>query len=308
MQKIPALLLILIACISCNRSTSLSDDEKTLIVEEVHQTLTDYCSDVKKNGLTAEFNYLDSSADFSWMPPGYSDSISYDSVAAILKRVAPKYSAVDNTFEILEITPQTDELATYSGRLRSVMTDTSGKVSTFVLIEKGTVIKRESGWKLMKGKTTVLPGEQQTKAVIHPHDFFTLSEAEKILGEPAHLTDSVSGKEKGISKFNSTYTANTVDKKSSKTGNVYFMFEEYPDAAAAHEAYATIKKSNADHEGIETLTGYGDEAYFHTDVLNFYFILLRKDKRMIRLKVNKLTTKASREAFRTVSKQIADAL
>lgn len=150
--------IIVLAIVSCN-SSPLSDDEKTLIVEEVHQTLTDYCNDVKKSGLTAEFDYLDSSATFSWMPPGYPDSISYDSVAAILKRMAPKYSSVDNTFEILEITPQSNEQATYSGRLRSVITDTSGKVSSFALIENGTVIKRESGWKLWKGKTAVVAGE-----------------------------------------------------------------------------------------------------------------------------------------------------
>lgn len=160
MKHIRLILFFSILAASCNQSTSLSNDEKKIIIENVHQTLTNYCNDVKKSGLAAEFNYLDSSASFYWTPPGYSDSISYDSVAAILRRSASKYRSIDNTFEILEITPQGKELATYSGRLRSVTTDTSGKVMTFILIENGTMIKRQDGWKLLNGKTSVIPGEQ----------------------------------------------------------------------------------------------------------------------------------------------------
>lgn len=121
-----------------------------------------------------------------------------------------------------------------------------------------------------------------------------------------HLTDSASAIHKNISQFNSTYTANSPDKKSGKTGNIYFMFEAYPDVASAHEAYSSIKKANEDHEGIETLTGYGDEAYFHSDNENFYFMLIRKDKSMIRLKVNKLTSKTSPKEFKAISKKIAE--
>jgi hypothetical protein len=305
MKRIPVIPFLFLFIISCGES-SLTVAEQKVVNEDVHQTLINYCNDVKKSGLVAEFNYLDSSTDFYWIPPGYSDSISYDSVAAILKRNAPKYRSIDNTFEILEITPQTNERATYSGRLRSVTTDTSGKAMTFILIENGTMVKRESGWKLLNGKTAVISDE--TKTIIHPRDLFTLSDAEKILGESAHLSDSVSKTAKGISQFNSTYTANAADKKSGKTGNIYFMFEEYPDVASAHEAYASIKKANADHEGIETLNDYGEEAYFHTDNMNFNFILVRKNNKMFRLKVNKLTPTTSREEFKTISKQIAEVI
>jgi hypothetical protein len=139
-------------------------------------------------------------------------------------------------------------------------------------------------------------------------NLFSLSDAEKILGEPAHLTDSASATVKGVQRFNSTYTANTPDTKSGKSGNVYFMFEAYPAVASAKEAYSSIKKANEDHEGIETLTGYGDEAYFHTDSENFYFILIRKNTRMLRLKVNKLTSQTSAEEFKSISKKMAENL
>ena len=49
--------------------------------------------------------------------------------------------------------------------------------------------------------------------------------------------------------------------------------------------------------GIKTLKNMGDEAYFHTDNQNFYFIMARKGNRMIRMKVNKVTSKTSLEQF-----------
>lgn len=302
---------ILLAIVSCNQTATLSNAEKDAIVKEVRRSLENYCNDVRRSGLTAEFNYLDSSAEFSWLPPGYSDSISYDSVATILKQSAPKYKTVDNTFEILEIIPLSKTLASYSGRVRSVMTLTSGTTMTFVLSENGVMIKRHDGWKLLKGKTTFLVADRQNDDFmkhIVPAVIFTLSDAEKILGEPAKLTDSVSATTgQWIYQFNSTYTANSADTKSGKRGNVYFMFEEYHGLVSAKESYSSIKKSNEDH-GIETLTGYGDEAYFHTDNENFCFILVRKRNLMFRLKVNKLTSKTSIEEFKSISKRIANDL
>jgi hypothetical protein len=304
--------LILLAIVSCNSSSTLTNAEKETVEKEVHQALENYCNDVRRSGLTAELHYLDSSAEFSWLPPGYSDSISYDSVVTILKLNASKYKTVDNTFEILEIIPISKTLASYSGRVRSVMTLTTGKAMTFVLSENGEMIKRNDGWKLLKGKTTFLVADRENDDYmkhIVPAAIFTLSDAEKILGEPAHLTDSVSAtKGQWIYQFNSTYTANSADTKSGKTGNIYFMFEEYHGTVSAKEVYSSIKKSNEDHEGIETLTGYGDEAYFHTDNENFYFILVRKKNLLFRLKVNKITSKTSIEEFKTISKRIANNL
>lgn len=125
-------------------------------------------------------------------------------------------------------------------------------------------------------------------------------EAKKIIGEACHLTEKRVDTFGRIWMQNYTYTANTKDPASGKTGNLYVVFEQYPDKESAHKIYADIKKSNEDH-GIKTLDSLGDEAYFHTDNTNFYFIMVRKGKNMFRLKVNKTTAKTSRKVFMDIS-------
>ncbi|MBK7009746.1 MAG: nuclear transport factor 2 family protein [Saprospiraceae bacterium] len=142
--------------LSCRQSESLTENETESIIKDVQLTLVNYYTDIRKSGLTAEFKYLDNSSDFFWVPPGYSGFISYDSVATVLKQNAPKYISIDNSFDTLRIIPLSKELATYTGRLNSTMTDTSGKIMTFSLVETGVLIKRQDGWKLLSGQTSIL--------------------------------------------------------------------------------------------------------------------------------------------------------
>ena len=119
--------------------------------------MNDYYNEIKTNGLLAEFKYLDSSDDFSWTPPGYSASISYDSVANILRSNAGGIKSILNTWNSLEIHPETEKSANYIGIITSLVTDTSGKITNIKLIERGTVIKRKDGWKLLSGETSIVP-------------------------------------------------------------------------------------------------------------------------------------------------------
>ncbi|MEO5581825.1 MAG: hypothetical protein ABIR66_03980, partial [Saprospiraceae bacterium] len=96
-------------------------------------------------------------------------------------------------------------------------------------------------------------------------EYITKVDAQAILGEAAHLTDSTMKNKKNAVEYNLTYVSDAVDVKTGKTGNIYYMFEQYDQEAAANEVYDDIYKSNAIHEGIKVLTGLGDEAYFHTD-------------------------------------------
>jgi hypothetical protein len=129
--------------------------EKKLIIDSITQTLNTYYDDIRAEGLIAEFRYLDNSAEFYWVPPGFSVAISYDSVASIIKQNAPLLKSVDNKWDTLRIDPFSHELATYTGRLHSIVTDTAGHVSETSLIETGVLIKRPDGWKLLSGQTAV---------------------------------------------------------------------------------------------------------------------------------------------------------
>jgi hypothetical protein len=142
---------------SCTSTpTDLSDNDKAAVVTEVRNTLHDYLVAVAATGLTAEFAYLDHSEEFFWVPPGFNTSISYDSVAALLTRNAPLFSAAHNSFDSLRIIPLSSKLAVYTANIRSEMIDTTGQVFSSQLVETGVVIKRVSGWKLLNGQTSLI--------------------------------------------------------------------------------------------------------------------------------------------------------
>jgi hypothetical protein len=151
------IILFVVVDFSCTPlPTDLSDNDKAAVVTEVRKTLHDYLAAVAASGLTAEFDYLDHSKDFFWLPPGFSTSISYDSVAAILMRNAPLFSAVHNSFDSLRIIPLSSKMAVYTANIRSEMIDTTGQVFSSQLVETGVVIKRVSGWKLLNGQTSLI--------------------------------------------------------------------------------------------------------------------------------------------------------
>lgn len=118
--------------------------------------MEDYTNAVRRSGLTAEFPYLDNSADFYWTPPGYRNCISYDSVAAILNQNAKNFLVIDNSIDTIKITPLNKEYAVYAARLTSRVTDISQKTTTLSLVETGVLVKRKDGWKLLNGQTSIL--------------------------------------------------------------------------------------------------------------------------------------------------------
>jgi hypothetical protein len=128
--------LTLLATIAC-RTTQLTTTERQTIINNVGETLNNYDAEIKKDGPTAEFKYLDSSADFFWVPPGYTTAISYDSVVSILKLSAPLNKSVINSWNKLQINPLTKELVIYTGTIHSTITEQSGRVSNYDLIETG---------------------------------------------------------------------------------------------------------------------------------------------------------------------------
>jgi hypothetical protein len=138
-----------------------------------------------------------------------------------------------------------------------------------------------------------------------PESLFTINEAVRILGEPAHLSDSATAFEDNVTLYKCTFTADTLD-PAGKLGNVYFMYEEYGDVRSAEKVYRDIHRDNKGHDGVEVIDNLADEAYFHTDSENFCFVLVRKANRMIRLKVNKLTSNTSLDDFHSVTREMAD--
>ena len=85
MNKLLPLLSLFLLLPACYRDNPPNDAEKELIKKEVITMLQQYHEAIKSGGLTAEFDYLDESKEFFWVPPGYQSALSYDSVRAIIK-------------------------------------------------------------------------------------------------------------------------------------------------------------------------------------------------------------------------------
>lgn len=157
-------LCVILVLISCNPDRSM-DQQK--INEEVRQMLNSYYSDVNREGLMAEFRYLDDSPDFSWIPPGYQSALSYDSVRAEVERNARLFKTVNFRWDTLRVIPLAEDVANYSGVVRGSMTDTAGIQSVVALLESGTVIRRSDGWKILNGHTTVLENQSDNAAAVN---------------------------------------------------------------------------------------------------------------------------------------------
>ncbi|CAN5839105.1 hypothetical protein BH20ACI4_BH20ACI4_35110 [soil metagenome] len=74
----------------------------------------------------------------------------------------------------------------------------------------------------------------------------------------------------------------------------------------AKKIYEVIWQSNKNHEGIEILSGIGDEAYSHSDKSNFHFVMIKKGKFTIRLKVNKAVETTSIEELKGFEKKVIE--
>lgn len=128
-------------------------ETKVNILPEVTETLYKYAEDIKREGLKAEFRYLDTSVKFFWVPPGYPSAISYDSVAIILRANQHKYHYKMYEWKSLFVTQLSPVLANYSGVIECSLADSP---DTIRLVETGVMIKRFHWWKLLSGQTAVI--------------------------------------------------------------------------------------------------------------------------------------------------------
>jgi hypothetical protein len=140
----------------CRRREGLSTKQRERIEYDASQMLNQYNEAVNKGGLLAELPYLDTSAEFFWVPPNYTAALSFDSVASILKANAPRLKAITRIWESLDVFPLTKDLASYHA-IQHVKTEMSnGDRDESRIIESGLLIKRKDGWKLLSGHTSAI--------------------------------------------------------------------------------------------------------------------------------------------------------
>ncbi len=154
--------LLILVLISCNSKASKHKNQESLVFDkekvekEIRQMFNAYFNDMNTKGLSSEFKYLDSSKDFFWVPPGFTKHLTFKEVEPIIRKNAALMKNMKNEFESLTVFPISNELATYTGIVVAQYDDTTNITHNYKLIESGTLIKREDGWKLLSGQSRQL--------------------------------------------------------------------------------------------------------------------------------------------------------
>lgn len=148
-----ALLFMSMLLVACEPTVPAPDAMEKAVIE-ARTMLFDYQSAVRENGLLAEFEFLDSSSDFFWIPPGANTAMDYAAVRKAVIENAKDLDTVSNEWRQLVIHPLSHDIATFAGKLSS-FTISRGDTSIATLLESGTVVRRAGGWRLLSGQTSV---------------------------------------------------------------------------------------------------------------------------------------------------------
>ncbi len=202
----PCLICLLLTIGACGEESRLKSLEKNSVRDGVTTMLHAYHDAIRDRGLLAEFEYLDNSADFFWVPPGYGSALSYDSVKVILEQSARNIISADYRWDSLTVFPIVPFLANFHGVVSGQVVEAGGVTRRVRMIESGTVILRAGGWKLLSGQTSMLTdssdsGQGQTAtqpSMGMPADSLSQSQRDSIefrdrLPDDAAPADTVSG-------------------------------------------------------------------------------------------------------------------
>ena len=146
-----AFLFCLIFVFGCTPSTDLPGSEHA--AKEVTEMLHKYHLAIAAGGLEAEFDYLDDTEEFFWVPPGYQSALDFDSVASVLRATDPAIAKTILEWDTLRVIPLRKDLVQFYGTITMISTDTAGVKTSGHLVETGLVVKRPDGWKLLNGQS-----------------------------------------------------------------------------------------------------------------------------------------------------------
>jgi len=141
-----------------------------------------------------------------------------------------------------------------------------------------------------------------------PRLVLDVEEAERILGNKCRLEKVTAYLDEGTRAYQSSFRDDWLDPATGKTGILGYMYEEYQSAEAARSFLdSTLKANRLRPEDAIRMEG-GAELHYFTggDVTRMVMIL--KENRLIRLKVNPVTSHYSLVELRKVAAELAKRL
>jgi hypothetical protein len=149
----------------------------------------------------------------------------------------------------------------------------------------------------------VQSGFAQAYACIYQGD------AEKILGGASKLSSVSTERKTDHTRYACTWEYKGREGlKAGDTSHLYYLVEAYTNEAQAAKVHHAMVVSNQRLPGFVMLPGIGDEGCIHADGANFQTLMLRKDNKILRIKINKTTPRTSTNALKQVGGKIAATL
>ena len=133
-------------------------------------------------------------------------------------------------------------------------------------------------------------------------------EAGRILGSKSHLEKVTAYMVEGTRAYQSSYRVDRPDPAIGKTGAVGYMYEEYQSAAAARAFLdSTLKANRLSPEDAIRMESGAELHYFNGGAVTRMVMILKED-RLIRVKVNPVPSHYSLVEFRKVAAELAGQL
>lgn len=114
-------------------------------------------------------------------------------------------------------------------------------------------------------------------------NFISISDASRILGKTAIVSDSSSRNTSGLLRCSYTYIVPYKD--STSKGRLFFTYEQYNEIEICKSIFQSLKKENEKSGSLVMLKSYGDEAFLIKDNLNFPFIVVQKNNKLFKFKL-----------------------
>ena len=135
-----------------------------------------------------------------------------------------------------------------------------------------------------------------------------VDEATRILGNPSRLEKTTAYLNDSITTYQTAFRDDWIDPATGKTGVLYYMYEEWPSVAAAKSYLDNTLIENRVSPGNGTIMTGGAELHYLIGDPVVRMAMVCKENRLIRVKVNQVTSRYSVGEFRKVVESLAERL
>ncbi|MBL7828581.1 MAG: hypothetical protein JNJ57_18245 [Saprospiraceae bacterium] len=129
-------------------------------------------------------------------------------------------------------------------------------------------------------------------------NLLSVYDAEKIFGGPAALTENTIVRKNDSQLYKCAYVAQGQDLMAGRPSVLDLSLEEFNADGSASVLFGNLRKEYESEAGFQTVFNLGSEAFFTSDNQNYYYILIRKNNKLLGLSLKKIPNSGALESFK----------